>query len=87
MDDNMKYLALTGLLFAALVFEVVNTTPVEAQWPDCPHRGHCPPGTCMNYQPGIHGEYACNVANCSAANCSRQRVPPPGNQYVAPYGK
>jgi len=80
----MKYLALTVQLLAAVVVEVAYTTPAEAQWPNCPHRGACPPGTCMNYRPGPYGEYACNVAHCSAANCKRNRVPPPNNKYVSP---
>jgi hypothetical protein len=82
----MKYLLLSGLLFAAQVFEAVNTTPVEAQG-GCPHRGYCPPGTCMNFQPGPYGEFACDVSKCSATNCTRKRVPPPNGIYASPSGK
>jgi hypothetical protein len=81
----MKHLPLLGLLFAALVFEAAHMTPVEAQGA-CPHRGICPPGTCMNFQPGPYGEYACDVAKCSAANCKRTRVPPPNGKYISPGG-
>ena len=68
----MKYLVRVGLLFAMLVFEVVNTIPVEAKaLRRCPHGGYCLPGTCTRFTPGDRVQYACNVANCSAANCGR----------------
>jgi hypothetical protein len=78
----MKYLGLAGIFFATLVFGVVNTTSVEATPRYCPNAGYCPPGTCMNFQPGVRGEYACNVANCSAANCRRYRLPAPRGPII-----
>lgn len=66
----MKYLLLAGLLFATLFFEVVNTTPAQALR-YCPHGGYCAPGTCTKYEPARRVQYACNIANCRAANCPR----------------
>lgn len=66
----MKYLVLAGFFFATLAFSVVNTTPGAAKaMRRCPHGGYCLPGTCTQFNPGARVQYACNVANCSAANC------------------
>jgi len=35
----------------------------------CSYGGYCPPGTCEKFTPGRRVQWACNVANCSAANC------------------
>ena len=68
----MKYLVLSTLILAIVTVEAaVPTSAVAARV--CPNGGYCPAGTCAKFS-GIrfygHGaSYACNVKNCSAANC------------------
>jgi hypothetical protein len=68
----MKYLILAGLILATMLSETAIPTAANAARV-CPHGGYCPPGTCAKFSGGRyfgHGaSYACNVKNCSAANC------------------
>ena len=67
----MKYLVLAGLILATTVCETaLPASAIAARV--CPHGGYCPPGTCAQFNSGRirgGGSYACNVKNCSAANC------------------
>ena len=67
----MKYLILAGLILATMMAEAAApTTAIAARV--CPHGGYCPPGTCAQFNSGRTaggGSYACNIKNCSAANC------------------
>jgi hypothetical protein len=42
----------------------------------CPYGGYCPAGTCAQFNPssGQNRQYACNVKNCSAANCPENKA-------------
>ena len=64
----MKYLMLAGLCFATLLFEIANTTEVEAAR-YCPNGGYCAPGTCTKFRPAQRVQHACKASNWSAANC------------------
>jgi hypothetical protein len=65
----MKYLVLVGLMLALFILIIVNAPSAEARRA-CPHGGYCQPGTCVKFNPAAHRlQYACNVKNCSAANC------------------
>jgi hypothetical protein len=55
------------LLLATLFVEAATTIPAEAQR-YCPLGGYCPLGTCTKFNPWARVQYACVVANCSAAN-------------------
>jgi hypothetical protein len=70
MTGSMKCLTLAGLLLATLSVAAATTTPVEARR-HCPHGGYCPLGACTKFNPWARVQYACVVANCSAANCPR----------------
>jgi hypothetical protein len=67
----MKYLVLAGLILAMTICEsALQAYAIGARV--CLHGGYCPPGTCAQFNGGrTHGggSYACNVKNCSAANC------------------
>jgi hypothetical protein len=67
----MKYLVLAGLVLATVISEAaLSTSAIAARV--CPRGGYCPPGTCTQFNSGRTaggGSYACNVKNCSAANC------------------
>ena len=67
----MKYLVLAGLVLATIMAEAAIPANAVATRV-CPHGGYCPPGTCAQFNSGRTsggGSYACNVKNCSAANC------------------
>jgi hypothetical protein len=67
----VKYLILTGMILATLISEAAIPTAANAARV-CPNGGYCPPGTCAQFNSGRTrggGSYACNVKNCSAANC------------------
>jgi hypothetical protein len=66
----MRYALLGALVAAMFVFQAVNASPAQAMR-YCLHGGYCPAGTCLKYQPFRRVQYACYVANCSAANCPR----------------
>jgi hypothetical protein len=61
-----KYVGLAAL---AAVFVILVDVSISAAAPRyCPNGGYCPTGTCAQFN-GVR--YACNVKNCSAANCRR----------------
>ncbi len=61
--------AFIATLFAAGIAGSTSTTLAEANRATrCPHGGYCPPGTCAKFR---STKWACNTANCSAANCKR----------------
>jgi hypothetical protein len=67
----MKYLVRASLMLATFTLIIINAPSAEARRP-CPHGGYCPPGTCVKFNPAaVRLQYACNVKNCSAANCPR----------------
>ena len=66
----MKYAMIAVLLVAGLTAELVRAEPAQARR-YCPRGGYCPPGTCVKFNPWARVQYACNVANCSAAYCGR----------------
>jgi hypothetical protein len=66
----MRYGLLAALLAATFILEAVNASPARA-WRYCIYGGYCPTGTCLKYNPIRRVQYACNVANCRAANCPR----------------
>jgi hypothetical protein len=69
----MKYVVLAALILATMAFDAASPTFAQANGArNCPHGGYCPPGTCAKFNSGRErggGSYACNVKNCSAANC------------------
>ena len=68
----MRYQILASLLLGALMAAISFTAPANAAMRRCPHGGYCPPGTCVKFNPAAARlQYACNVRNCSAANCPR----------------
>jgi hypothetical protein len=70
MRFHMRCGLLAALVAAMFVVQAVNASPAQAMR-YCPYGGYCRPGTCVKYQPHRRVQYACNVANCTAANCSR----------------
>jgi hypothetical protein len=66
----MKY-----ALFALLVLSVSLAGGMDTTWAKalrrCPLGGYCPTGTCNKWAPAHRVQWACNVNNCSAANCPR----------------
>lgn len=59
----MKCVALIAVLFVVATANMANAQTTRK----CPHGGnYCPPGTCAKFD---HGPIACNLKNCSAANC------------------
>lgn len=66
----LKYCALAGLTLAVVFCAALDTTWAKALR-RCSHGGYCPAGTCEKFNPARRVQWACNVANCSAANCPR----------------
>ncbi len=64
----MRYGLLAALLAAMVILQTVNASQARRY---CVYGGYCPAGTCLKYNPIRRVQYACNVANCSAANCPR----------------
>jgi hypothetical protein len=64
----MKYALLAGLVLVISLFAAADTASAKAIR-YCLHGGYCLPGTCIKFEPARRVQYACNVANCSAANC------------------
>jgi hypothetical protein len=67
---KMKRTMIAALLLVGLSVQLASTDPVQARR-YCPQGGYCPPGTCVKFNPWARHQHACNVASCSAANCSR----------------
>jgi hypothetical protein len=66
----MRYGLLAALVAAMFIVQAVNASPARA-FPYCIRGGYCPTGTCVKYNPFRRVQFACNVANCRAANCPR----------------
>jgi hypothetical protein len=66
----MKYALRVGLAVAVSMFAAADTAPAKAMR-YCPYGGYCLRGTCLKFDPASRVQYACNVANCSTANCPR----------------
>lgn len=66
----MRYLILASVFLGTFMVAIGATAPANAAMRRCMHGGYCPPGTCVKFNPsGVRLQYACNVRNCSAANC------------------
>ncbi len=66
----MRYTMFATVLFGAFMVVISATAPANAAMRRCPYGGYCPPGTCVKFNPSGHRlQHACNVKNCSAANC------------------
>jgi hypothetical protein len=62
------------LASVTLMLAAVLSVPASAQ--RCPNAGRCPPGTCSQ----SNTIQACDIRNCSAANCQVLRKDARGNQ-------
>ena len=68
----MRCRMLMSVVLGAVVLANSSMAPANAAMRRCPHGGYCLPGTCVKFNPGAARlQYACNVKNCSAANCPR----------------
>lgn len=66
----MRYGLLAAVVAALFVVQAVNASAAQA-FRYCIRGGYCPTGTCVKHNPFRRVQYACNVANCAAANCPR----------------